>query len=144
MTLLYTDITDVTQATIAEADAYHAARGNDTWTGTDEIKTQALTRAWDYICGLRWIEGVFDDLYLGDDAQDAARNAQIVAALRELIDPGAMLPDLSSSDFLEEKEIPGIRKKWRQGAPIGKVVSEINALVRLYIWSDCNRRLVRG
>jgi hypothetical protein len=144
MTVLYTDITDLDQATIAEADAYHAARGNATWTGTDELKTQALTRAWDYICGIRWVVGIFDDVYLGDDAETAAQNAQIVAALRELVTPGVLLPDLSSSDFLEEKEIPGIRKKWRPGAPTGKRIQEIEALVRPYTIGRGCVELMRG
>lgn len=144
MTTLYTAITDIDQATIAEADAYHLARGNSTWTGTDEIKTQALTRAWDYICSIRWEMGIFDDVFVGDDAEAAAQNAQIVAALRELVTPGVLLPDLSSSDFLEEKEIPGIRKKFRPGAPAGNRFREIESLVGPYTIGRGCVELMRG
>jgi hypothetical protein len=37
--------------TLAAADAYHLARGNAAWTGTDEAKGAALQRATDYIDG---------------------------------------------------------------------------------------------
>ncbi len=51
-------IDDWDQATIAEADTYHTARGNSLWTGEDALKTQALQRTWDYLRGLDWLENV--------------------------------------------------------------------------------------
>lgn len=42
---------------VAEADAYHADRGNNAWTGAEAVKQAALVRATDYIeqiYGERW------------------------------------------------------------------------------------------
>lgn len=38
-------------ATVADADAYHANRGNSAWTGTDAIKEAALRKAAIYLDG---------------------------------------------------------------------------------------------
>ena len=117
------------QATIAEADAYHDARGNATWTGTDTAKQQALTRAWDYLRGLRWLPGTF-----ATELPDDVKSAQIVAALRGLVTPGCLLPDLTREDFLESKNIAGaIVKEYRSGAPAWKRFREIEVLLRQYI-----------
>ena len=35
--------------TLIAADAYHLARGNTTWTGTDELKNAAMLRGTEYI-----------------------------------------------------------------------------------------------
>lgn len=42
---------------VSDADAYHTARGNTGWTGTDTVKGQALVRATSYLeqkYGLKW------------------------------------------------------------------------------------------
>lgn len=42
---------------VSDADAYHAARGNAAWTGTDAAKEALLRKATDYmlqVYGLRW------------------------------------------------------------------------------------------
>lgn len=36
-------------ASLAEVDAYHSTRGNAAWTGSDDVKQQAIIRATDYI-----------------------------------------------------------------------------------------------
>lgn len=41
-------------ASVADADAYHAARGNAAWTGTDAAKESALRRATDYLDRLNY------------------------------------------------------------------------------------------
>ena len=49
--------------TVAEADAYHAARGNVAWAGTAEAKTASLVRAsqaLDAIYGSRFLGTVTD------------------------------------------------------------------------------------
>lgn len=61
MTITVEDGTGLTTAdsfiSVADADAYHTARGNTAWTGTDTVKGQALVRATSYLeikYGLRW------------------------------------------------------------------------------------------
>jgi hypothetical protein len=128
------------QATIAEADAYHLARGNSTWTGDDTVKQQALTRAWDYLRGLNWIEGTF-----ATELPNDVKSAQIVVALRELVDPGVSAPDITKDDFLEKKNIANvIIKEYRSGAPSVKRFKEAEVLLKKYILGYGNIGIVRG
>lgn len=69
---------------LAGANAYHAARGHDAWTGADAAKSQALTRAQDYIRTsyvARFAAG-FDAMATDVDS------ATYEAALMELVTPG--------------------------------------------------------
>jgi hypothetical protein len=96
------------------ANTYHSARGNTTWTGADGVKETALLRGSEYIdqayrqsfpgykTGLReqlreWPRvDAYDDEgnYIpSDEVPDEVINASYEAALRELVDPGSMLPD---------------------------------------------------
>lgn len=104
---------------VADADAYHALRGNSAWTETstspDQGKHAALVRATQAIDALyrgRWpgakLNGreqalewprVDADDANGEEIADDAVPAEIVAAtceaaLRELEDAGSMMPDL--------------------------------------------------
>jgi hypothetical protein len=111
-------------ATLAEADAYHLARGVTTWMGADTLKEAALRRA------VQWLEGRYRARWPGIrtngraqardwprlDAVDSegiplstseipieVKNAQIEAALRELVTPGSLLPDyLAAQRVLSE------------------------------------------
>jgi hypothetical protein len=100
--------------TLAAADAYHLARGNTTWTGTDDLKNAALLRGSEYIdqayrssfAGFKtgeraqlreWprsdaydIEGYYLD---PDVVPDEVLNASYEAALRELVSPNSLMPD---------------------------------------------------
>lgn len=134
-------IDDWTQATAAEADTYHTARGNSLWTGTETVKTQALQRAWDYLRGLSWKSGVFDTELPAD-----VKSAQIVGALAELVDPGILLPELTADNYLTEKGFGNgaILKKYKPGAPAIKKFSAIDALLRPYIYGGGNVEIRRG
>jgi len=133
-------IDDWDQATIAEADAYHAARGNTLWTGEDAVKTVALQRAWDYLRGLTWREDVFDTELPAD-----VKSAQIVGALAELVDAGALQPEITRDDYLTKKNIAGvIIKEYASSAPKSKQFKAINALLSRYIVNSNGTRLVRG
>jgi hypothetical protein len=112
--------------TVAEADAYHLARGNTAWTGDNALKEAALTRGSDYIdqryrvrsCG-GWAS-VFPGERTGGRAQERewprtgatdwagneipdteipieVKHATFEAALRELIAPGSLSPDFVPS-----------------------------------------------
>lgn len=128
------------RATVIEADTYHAARGNDTWTGTDTVKQEALTRAWDYLRGLRWNDNTFATELPGD-----VKSAHIVAALRELVDPGCLLPDIDRNDFLDSKNIAGvIVKNYKSGSPAWNRYREIEVLLRPYVVGQSNIETLRG
>jgi len=140
--LSYPDSTidDWDQATTGEADTYHAARGNDTWTGTDAVKTIALQRSWDYLRGLSWKEDVFDT-----ELPDDVKSAQIVGALAELVSPGVLQPSLTKNDYLVKKNIANvIIKEYRSGATPKTVFNELNSLLRIYILNSSGITLVRG
>ena len=139
--LTYPDSTidDWDQATIDEADTYHTARGNTTWTGVDALKTQALQRTWDYLRSLNWLEDVFDT-----ELPDDVLNAQIVGALEELTDPGALSPSLTADNYLVSKDIVGIKKEYRLGAPVKKRFTGMEYLLKPYLYSSSTIELGRG
>lgn len=99
---------------IASADTYHTARGNTTWTGTDELKNAAMLRGSEYIDGAyrsgfpgyktgerdqlrEWPRSDAYDIegnYLDPDVvPNEVFNATYEAALRELVSPNSLLPD---------------------------------------------------
>ena len=100
--------------TLIAADAYHLARGNTTWTGTDELKNAALLRGTEYIdqayrsdfpgnkTGQRdqlreWprVDAVdINGNYIPtDEVPDEVPDATYEAALRELVSPNSLQPD---------------------------------------------------
>ena len=119
-------------ATLAAADAYHLARGNVAWTGTDELKEGALRR------GTTWLDAVYRSRWPGwrlnarDQSLDWPRsgvtdaegtsvdndtipieiiNATIEAALRELVTPGSLTPDYLAAGQLKSLEVVGVVKR---------------------------------
>lgn len=121
--------------TLVAADAYHAARGNAGWTGTDADKLAALQRATDYIDGRyryklpsgRWLsmftgtrtDGRSQDLewprtgavdYEGNEIPDTevpieVESATYEAALRELTDPGSLSPDFVPASQVTKEKV---------------------------------------
>ena len=109
--------------TLAAADAYHAARGNAAWTGTDAAKTAALVRGSAYVDSLgRQLQpsGLWINLWPGTKTGGRAQaldwprtgaadyegnaigpteipieveQATYEAAVRELSTPGSLNPD---------------------------------------------------
>lgn len=132
-----------TQATTAEADTYHTARGNALWTGADPLKPQALQRAWDYMSTLPWIEECFTD-YVG--IPDDVKNAQILLALEELKAPGVLTPALTREDYVSNKGIASgaVSKSYRADAPAWKRFRGVDLLLGPYISSSVNVRIERG
>lgn len=101
--------------TLAEADAWHLSMGNSTWTGTDEVKEQAMRRA------IVWLDGQFGSRFVGvpasatqarqwprsnayyrgvllaeDAIPEAYKRAQFEAALIELESPGGLTASAST------------------------------------------------
>lgn len=130
------------QATVAEADTYHEARGNSAWTGTDTVKSQALQRAWDYMKILPWVEEAFT---LEVDQPDDITNAHILLALEELQDPGVLTPALTQDNYISSKNIGGaIAKTYRSNAPAWKRFRGVDMLLAPYLTSMANIRVERG
>lgn len=126
---------------IAEATTYHDNRGNTSWssdTYTNIQREQALIRTYDFIWTLRFRHGVFEY-----EIPQAIKNAQIEGALRELLSPGCLLPDLSKDDFVTKKVIVGaIETTYADGART--VYQKMMAILKPYLAISRQRRLVRG
>jgi hypothetical protein len=127
-------------ATVAQADAHHAARGNSLWaTITTEEKEQAIRRATDYLSGfyrtkwkgaratttqaLDWprIDVQLDDVGFGRLAYYVPYNtvpAQVVQACAEIAfkaAQGELAPDLQRQVIA--KTVGPIRTEYAQGTP---------------------------
>ncbi|MEE4662778.1 DnaT-like ssDNA-binding protein [Pseudomonas alliivorans] len=121
--------------TVADADAYHAARANTAWTGEEMAKQAALIRASAYIdgkfqaqnsCG-RW-ESLFSGAKTGGRAQALqwprtgatdtegheipaeeipieVVQATYEAALREIALPGSLSPDYVASTAIKRQKV---------------------------------------
>ena len=105
---------------LATVDAYHTARGNSTWTGTDTVKEQAIRRASTYLSNsfawqgypkngraqaMAWPRYDVIDRYGYGVASDSVPkeivNACAEIALRELVAPGSMNPDVTPSETVK-------------------------------------------
>lgn len=110
--------------TLASANAYHAAQGNASWTGSDADKETAIRRASAHLTnsygwqGLRrngrdqslaWPRvGVVDAEGLSiaiDEVPVEVKNACAEIALRELVSPGTLNPDFTPSEMIKREKI---------------------------------------
>src|SRR5687768_9190680 len=131
MALIVEDGTGLSTAesyiSVANADSYHSVRGNTTWTGVDSLKEAALRRATTYIDGrygarftgtrrlardqaLMWPRSDATDVegwtIENDEVPVEIERATAEAALRELVDPGSLSPDVeisTSGSVIREK-----------------------------------------
>ena len=117
-----------TQATYVQADTYFAARGVASWAGTNDEKTQALQRAWDYFRTLNWINDVF-----ALEQPDDITNAHILLGLEELKSVGVLTPALTRDDYLISKSFGrgALSKGYRPGAPVFKRFKGVDMLLAL-------------
>lgn len=140
-----TEISDLPQATVEEANTYHSERGNTSWTGEDAVKLQALQRAWDYLELIKWKSGIFDDFTLGNKAKLAAKNGQIILSLEELKDPGVLSPGITRDDYLASRDTAGVVKRsYMSNAPAYKKFRGFEMLVRPFVLSANTIELNRG
>lgn len=99
--LSYTDLA----VTVAEADAYVAARALSGWPDVEADKTAALRRGQDYIAreyNGRWVEE-------WTEAPEVVQNAICEAALVEAANVGALSPVVKEADAKVLTEVKGIR-----------------------------------
>ncbi|MBV1814520.1 hypothetical protein KTT58_17385 [Pseudomonas viridiflava] len=120
---------------VAEADAYHAARGNSAWTGEDMAKQAALIRASAYIDGRYrklMASGMWQSLFPGvktegrgqarewprtgaedyegnpipdDQVPTEVEQATYEAALREIAQPGSLSPDFVAATMVKREKV---------------------------------------
>lgn len=114
---------------VTEANAYHGARGNAGWTGSDPVKEAALRRAMTYIEGVyngRWIGlraarfgqslswprvGAVDEngWPIAYNAVPANLKAAVAeAALSELASPGSLTPPPTTTQRVTSKKVGSI------------------------------------
>jgi len=132
-------------AIIADADTYLSYRGVADWVDStdDDPKNQALQRAWDWLSGLDWFDGVFDD-----GLPDKIKYAQILAAYQEWLNPNCLNPVLTPDDYLLEKNIAGVLvKTYRQNSPVKNRYLQIESLLKPYLRNSSSNaavELLRG
>lgn len=137
--------------TVAAADAYHAARANSAWAGTEQAKQAALIRASAYIdgkyqqqnsCG-RW-ESMFSGVKTGGRTQELQwprtgatdnegaaipstevpaeiERATYEAALREIVAPGSLSPDYVASEAIKRQKVDVLEIEYQAAADSGAV-----------------------
>lgn len=141
--------------TLSGANAYHTARGNAAWNGTDEQKTIALLRGSEYVdfnfrdrfpgykTGLRdqerewprsWAFDIENNSIPADEVPDEVVRATYEAALRELVSPGSLMPDVTLGKQIKAARVEGAVSVEYVGAvglaglrPLVSVVSAILA-----------------
>lgn len=132
-------------ATIQDADTYLSYRGYNDWVDADDddLKNQALQRAWDWLEVLDWFDGVFDD-----GLPDKIKNAQILAAYEEWKSPNCLNPVLTPDNYLLDKNVAGvIIKTYRPNAPVKNRYLNIESLLNPYLRnrsSNAAVELLRG
>jgi len=134
---------------VTDADTYHSARGNTTWTGTDGVKWIALLRGSEYIdqafrsgfpgyktelrdqlrewprTGAVDIEGVSIST---TEVPDEVINATYEAALRELVSPGSLLPDYSPGGQQRRVKVDVIEVEYSAPHGAASVLPVINTI----------------
>lgn len=161
MALTVEDGTGLTNAdsfvTLAAADAYHAAIGNATWTGTDEVKEQAIRRASRFLTdSFKWkgypIKGrdqslawprfyVEDSEGYGiqpDEVPSEVIRATHELALLELITPGTMTPTVTLSARVKREKVGPLEVEylnagvdaWADRPVVTKVIDMVGGLLR--------------
>lgn len=128
MALIVEDGSGMTNAdafiSVAYADAYHTAMGNTTWTGVDALKEGAIRRATAFLSNsyqwqgykrqgrpqaLAWPRVDVVDCEGWGVAFDAVpveiQKATAEVALRELVTPGSMNPDVVASEQVKREKI---------------------------------------
>lgn len=161
MALIIEDGTGLSNAdsfvSIADADAYHAAIGNSTWTGTDEVKEQALRRASRFLSdsfkwkgypvrgrdqSLAWPRFYVEDSegygIDSDEIPSEITKATNELALLELITPGTMTPTVTLSERVKREKVGPLEVEylnagvdaWADRPVVTKVIDLVGGLLR--------------
>lgn len=104
--------------TVAEADAYALSRGRTVWlevsSSPPDTKKAAIRRATDFIAGM------YNDRWLVEfepaDAPDGVKYAIAEAAIRELEEPGSLMPDLDRGGKIKRLAAGSVEIEYADGA----------------------------
>jgi hypothetical protein len=128
--------------TVSAADSYHSARANGGWSGTNEAKAAAIRRATDYIAGrynARW-NVAFDE----SDIPDEVEYAIAEAALRELMVPRSLTPDLKRGGAIKSVQAGSVAVTYMDGATNETVFTAIDNLLSSLVLGSGVVKLVRA
>lgn len=155
------DPTANSYASAATVSAYHLARGNAAWTGTDAVKEDAILRAMTYIESLpwngyktaatnplewprAWMEDRSGYAIASNVVPQAVVNALCEAALRELEAAGSTMADTGRDDAMTKLEVAGaVKLEWDAAAPNVTDFRVVKALLKGLIAPSGGVRLVR-
>jgi len=114
-------------ATSLEAETYHEVRGYSVWIdGNSEEKEAALIRAFDFLSVQNWKSTTF-----ATSVPIKIKQAQIIGALKELVDSGSLQPDVQTG--IKSDSIEGVfETKFFEEGP-GTLFTAIENLIRPYI-----------
>lgn len=152
---------------LTEVDAYHTKFGNTTWTGTNEAKEIAIRRASVYLTNsFRWMgwkvnlreqalawprTGVVDeDGYAvdSDAVPQEIKDACAELALRELVTPGTMTPDVIPGDAVTRERIGELEVEYASAKSnpgmARPVVSIVNDMVGQFLASGGFGNMLAG
>lgn len=114
--------------TLDEADAYHDERANSGWVNYgDDDKEAALIRAYDYLSTLNWKENTFIT-----ETPEAVKKAHCEAALREIVAPGCLMPDLTKEDYVLSETVDVLNTTYANRKP-GTQHTKIKKLIKNYL-----------
>lgn len=139
---------------VADADAYHLARGNTAWTSVssspDQGKSAALIRGTAAIDakyrarfpgakvggrdqGIQWPRtGAYDadgNEIASDEIPQEYKDAIAEAALRELVEPGSMMPDLERGGDIRSLKAGSVAIEYGGAAPATTTFSIIDGIL---------------
>lgn len=146
---------------LADAAAFHTARGNTTWTGADAAKEAAILRAMDYIEGMPWKGqktaytnplqwprlNVVDRSGFAVPADSVPQGvvyALCAAALVELATPGALAPAMERGGMVKREKVDVIETEFMDGAPSSTTYPAIMAPLKGLVGAGNVVELVRA
>lgn len=132
--------------------AYHAARGNAAWSAdgvTDEQRTAALTRASSWVDGYRsrfpgrkaggraqereWprvgASDAEDNEIADDEIPVEIEQATYEAALRELVEPGSLSPDLERGGAVKRLKAGSVEIEYADSASLTTTFTAIQSIL---------------
>lgn len=129
---------------VSGADSYHTNRGNDSWTGSDAVKEQALRKATEYLDNhYQWI----GDIYLTTqtlnwprtfayDSQGRAVNNIVPSKVENAAAELALLalsedlvPVTTSSDYAKREKVGDLEIEYRDSAPASRQFTNVDRIL---------------
>ena len=151
---------------VADADTYHAAKGNATWTGTDADKETAIRRATSVLDGYNWQglrtngrsqalawprSGVIDKEGYGIDSDEIPSeivDACAELALRELVTPGTMTPDVIPGEAIKSLSAGSVSIEYANPSNTASearpIVSVVGPLIEQFLVSRGSSNALAG